>query len=383
MKSRNTKYCSAYHRQLASRKLPNDLLTHSFWYRTECLIKRSPLCLASITGPGDIVDLVKLHQLKAKHQHSYFLTVNHGSKPVPFFPLELSHHYPVSKGGANTARNILIAPGLINRIIGSRIPEQHRGFSGVRFTGETVVFNGSLYEGLVTLFGSQEVNELLGGIKLKRFYGQTPRPLNFGGIECTLPLFSLFNAEIYRLGYGEWFQFFISLKRTWGQLIPFMLELVAAISFYAVLSGDRDRFLFRLRRFSDWFLSESANIRHPFRKHGIEGFEGILSLMIRKYMRLFFEVDSNRPAAVIDFYNRFFSVDVISPGRVGEVICHAWREGKQYSSCTPFFPVPPDVVRRRYLERMGDNRNSGEGCEHFLREYTHSPATYFWAVFEE
>ena len=160
--SRNDKYCSMYHRQLASRKLQNNLLTHSYWYRTESIIARSPFRLNSVTSIDDVADLIILHKRKAKHQRSYFPDAAHILRPVPLFILELCHIYPVSKGGMNTAANIIIAPMLINRLIGDKIPVQHAGSPGVKATGDVIPLSGSLYDGLVARFGLQAVIEKIG-----------------------------------------------------------------------------------------------------------------------------------------------------------------------------------------------------------------------------
>lgn len=332
--SRNSKYCCVLHRQLASRKLLNNLLTHSYWYRVEDMVARSPFKLNSLLSITDVADIIKLQQYKAKHQRSYLLSMSGGSKPIPLFKLELCHRYPVSKGGMNTATNILIGPSLINRMIGNRIPIQDRGFAGIKAMGEMISFNGSLYDGLIGRFGLQEVNEVLGGIKLNRFYGNEPRPMSFKGMDKDLPLFTLLVEELYRLELDEWRALFMALKCHYERLLPFLLELIAALSFYAILTGDRDRFLARLRRFNDWFLSEHSSALHPFRRGGVESFERILVLMLNTYLFKFFAVDTHDPDAIIEFYNRFFSVPVIAMGNPGEVLCYSWFRGKQYPSTT-------------------------------------------------
>lgn len=335
--SKSSKYCSVYHRQLASRKLQNGLLTHSYWYRTESFITRSSLELASTIGVEDVADLVKLHQYRAKHQRSYFLTMdNKDKKPEPLFPVELCHIYPVSKGGMNIALNILVAPKQINRMLRDQIPDQHQGFPGIKGMGESIPLNGSLYDSLVERSSIQEVIESLGEIKLNHFHCCAPRPIKFRGMGKEIPLFTLFVEELYRLGLEEWGALFMSLKRIYERLVPFMLELIAALSFYAILTGDRDRFLFRLRRFNDWFLSEYPLVRHPFRQGGLGSFERILILMLHKYLLKFFAVDSSDVDAVIGFYNSFFSIEVVARGMPGEILYYYWQWGKRCQSVTPF-----------------------------------------------
>lgn len=335
--SKNSKYCSVYHRQLASRKLQNGLLIHSSWYRTESFIKRSSLELASITGVKDVADLIRLHQYRAKHQRSYFLTMdNKEKKPVPFFHLELCHRYPVSKGGMNVALNILVAPRQINRMLRDKIPDQHHGFPGIKGMGESIPLNGSLYDSLVERSSIQEVIESLGEIKLNHFRCCAPRPIKFKGMGKEIPLFTLLVEELYRLGLEEWGALFMSLKRIYEHLVPFTLELIAVLSFYAILTGDRNRFLFRLRRFNDWFLSEYPLVRHPFRRRGLQSFERILSLMLHKYLLKFFVVDTADVDAVVRFYNSFFSVEVVARGMPGEILCYYWQSGNRYQFTTPF-----------------------------------------------
>lgn len=333
--SRNDKYCSVYHRQLASRKLQNYLLTHSYWYRTESIIARSPFRLYSVTSIDDVADLILLHKRKAKHQRSYFPDTADALRPIPLFRLELCHLYPVSKGGMNIAANIIIAPMLINRLIGDKIPAQHSGFSGVKATGDVIPLSGSLYDSLVARFGSQAVIEKLGSIKLNRFYGNVPRPVDFGGMDRALPLFNLLVEESRRPGLQKQHALFISLKRTYGRLLPFLLELIAAAGFYAILTGDRERFLFRLCRFHDWFLSEDLSLLHPFRIGGLQHFERVLALMLNKYLYRFFAVDCSDPEAIIRFYNGFFSLNVLAAGMPGEIVCFNWKRGKRYQSVTP------------------------------------------------
>lgn len=342
--SRNSKYCCIRHRQYASRKLLNQLLTHSYWYRVESLIERSPLILASVTAPKDIADLIRLYQNKARHQRSYMLSIDDGRKPIPFFPLELAHRYPVSKGGANTALNIIITPSIINRIVSDRIPAQNQGFPGTKAIGKCLPLDGSLYDSLVKLFGSLEVTEQLGVIKLKQFHGNTPRPISFQGIDRGLPLLTLLIEELYRLDLDEWGELFMSLKRTYERLMPFMLELIAALGFYAILTGDKDRFLARLRRFNDWFLSECTHLRHPFRRGGLESFEDILLLILNKYLSKFFAIKSSNLNSVVAFYNKLFSVNVLEIGMLDEIICNSWQRGKMYRSTTSLIvPLPRRV----------------------------------------
>lgn len=332
--SRNDKYCSMYHRQLASRKLQNNLLTHSYWYRTESIIARSPFRLNSVTSIDDVADLIILHKRKAKHQRSYFPDAAHILRPVPLFILELCHIYPVSKGGMNTAANIIIAPMLINRLIGDKIPVQHAGSPGVKATGDVIPLSGSLYDGLVARFGLQAVIEKLGSIKLNRFYGNVPRPVDFSGMDRALPLFTLLVEESRRPGLQKQHALFISLKRTYERLLPFLLELIAALSFYAILTGDRERFLARLCRFHDWFLSGDFSLLHPFRGGGLQRYEHILALMLNKYLYKFFAVDCSDPEAIIRFYNSFFSLNVLVAGMPGEIICFNWQGGRRYQSVT-------------------------------------------------
>lgn len=121
--SRNHKFCSVICRNRARRIIDdNDIVNlnnHSWWISLESMLKTNPKGLGSISGLNDICEILGLYFIKSKYQQPYnmfngvYLTDEFGERIKRFihwFPLELSHRYPNSKGGANTAKNILISP---------------------------------------------------------------------------------------------------------------------------------------------------------------------------------------------------------------------------------------------------------------------------------
>ena len=337
--TRNTVYCCCHHRQLGSRKWTNalnpNLLTHSYWYQVEKAIKQNPRQLGSVFSPADIATLLWLYQRKAHYQLSYYHEPILNTKPTPLLQLDLCHWYPNSKGGMNTGKNIVIAPSYLNQLIGNRIPDQSKGFPGIKSPDTNVPLNGSLYDALVSVFGISNTIDSLGTVKLSIFRGSHTRPLSFRGVDKALPLFTLLRDELMRLGQQSLLRVLKLLHGFYAGILPLVLELMAMMIFYALLTGDRDRFLARLQRFCDWFYADDSHLRHRFRCLDREAFEGILQGLLRKYLFLFFGIQPDDQTALIALYNRFFAREVITEENGNEIRCYAWNLGVQRSSITP------------------------------------------------
>ncbi|WP_211361115.1 hypothetical protein [Enterobacter asburiae] len=300
-KMRNKKYCCKAHRQLGSRKLLGKIITDiigfSYWGHIQHHIKRSPLELASINGVHDITGMYQLYQRKTKHQRSYVLELEQRDvltekskiKPKPLLRLEICHFYPVNSGGENAPDNVIIAPLRINRMLKDTIPYQGSHFPGLKALGKKILLNGSLYDGLVARFGKIVVDEELSSIgKLKQFHGNCAKNPEFRGMHHEFPLLMLLIEELLRLGHHDIVKFLQGIRRDYEGLLPIYVELVAAIMFYAILTGDRDRFLMRFMRIQRWFDDTTSSTRHPFRAWGRDNYERCMYLLLRQYLRLFF-----------------------------------------------------------------------------------------------
>lgn len=361
---RNKKYCCKAHRQLGSRKLLGKIITDiigfSYWGHIQHHIKRSPIELASINGVHDVTGLYQLYQRKAKHQRSYVLLgeqweVSKGKskiKPIPFFKLEACHFFPVSSGGENTPDNVIIAPSRINRMLKDTIPYQDRRFPGLKASGKKMPLNGSLYDSLVVRFGKKVVDEELSSIgKLKHFHGNYAKQPEFGGMHHEFPLLMLLIEELLRLGHHDIVKFLQGIRRDYESLLPIYVELVAVIMFYAILTGDRDRFLMRFMRIQRWFDDTALSTRHPFRAWGRDNYERCMYLLLRRYLRLFFGSAIERPREVVDLYNSFFSLQVVDVGELSEIVSFSYFKGRQ-SKVKTFFIIPEYVFDT--LPRLGD-----------------------------
>lgn len=313
--SKNKQYCSVEHRQLGSRKVMEQFLydiTHfSYWLHVQDTIKRNPLQLGSIETLDDIPDFINLYIRKSKHQRSYFLGQgNKKDKVTPLFRLEVSHRYPNSKGGANCSANMLISPSRINRMIKDSVPamDQAEVFRGIKSQNKCIPMKGSLYEGLDGMFGLQKITVSFRSVKrLHRFQGTTLRHIEFSGVPESLPLLSLFTEEIIRLNhnYQDWLDIIKNIRDLYSPIYPLYIELLAALGFYAFLTGDRDRFLQRIFKFPEVkMISSSHAVRH-------RGYGKFISLLIKKYMSRFFRVDAENPSAVVNFYNSLFTQQVV------------------------------------------------------------------------
>lgn len=341
--SKNKQYCSVEHRQLGSRKIMEqfiyDITHYSYWYHVQNAIKRNPLQLGSIENLDDIVDFINLYIQKSKHQRSYFLgTENKEGKATPLFELEVSHRYPNSKGGANCSTNMLISPSRINRMIKDSIPamDQAAVFRGLKSNNKHIPMKGSLYEGLDSMFGLQKIKTSFRKVKrLRRFQGTILRHIEFSGVPESLPLLSLFTEEIIRLNnnYQDWLDIIQNIRKSYSQIYPLYIELLAALGFYAFLTGDRDRFLQRFFKFPEVKMMSSKHaVRHT-------GYGKFIALLIKKYMSRFFNVDTENPSAVVNFYNSLFTQEVVNYNSwSNELVFFMYQRGRK-RQCSPPFQV--------------------------------------------
>lgn len=366
---RNKKFCSKTHRQLGSRKLLGkvitDIIGFSYWGHIQHHIKRSPIELASINEVDDITGLYHLYQRKAKHQRSYVSAQQQSDvskpssklKPVPLFRLEVCHFYPVNSGGENTPNNVIIAPLRINRMLKDTIPYQGSLFPGLKALGKKMLLNGSLYDGLVARFGKKVVDEELSSIgKLKHFHGNYAKNPEFRGMHHEFPILMLLIEELLRLGHHDIVKFLQGIRRDYEALLPIYVELVAAIMLYAILTGDRDRFLMRFMRIQRWFDDTASSTRHPFRAWGRDNYERCMYLLLRRYLRHFYGAAIESPQEIVDLYNSFFSLQVVDVGEMSQIVSFSYFMGRQ-SKETTFFIIPEYIFDT--LPDSGDAFGSG------------------------
>lgn len=301
-------------------------------------IKRNLYLLGSVSNMTEIVNYYHLYLRKSHYQRSYTLPLSDLQEkltlaPLPF--LDISHLYPNAKGGANTTENMIIAPSFINRRNNDAIPFQGQGFGGIQSTGELIPFNGSLYDSLTARFGSEEVNAALREITpAKRFYGNVPRNIEFGGIEQQLPLFTLLHGELWRLGHYKTSGCLGEIRQLFPEY-PLYLELLAIVGFHAVLSGDPDRIMALLCRVFNKCFNINSSLREPHKQC-----IGLMYRLLSKYLRRYFSVEIDDREAVVAFYNGFYSQEIIAPGdSEDEVVCYRYFTGVRRSATT-FFYVP-------------------------------------------
>lgn len=356
--SRNKIYCSAKHRQLGSRKISEQLIfdiTHySYWFHIQEAIKRNPLQLGSIDSIDDIVDFFNLYIRKATHQRSYYAPCPTASqsRPTPLLRLEVCHRYPNSKGGANTSMNLFLGPSRINRMVKDTIPDMSQGaeFCGVKSPNAAISMKSSLYDALVDKFGLEKLTESLQRVKKPRlFTGNVFRHVEFTGTPSALPLYSLFTEEIRRANptHTDWLDILSNLRKQFGLVYPLYVELIAAMGFYAVLTGDRKRFLQRLFRFPQVYTVHQCRAVHH-RSYG-----KFMSLLIRKYMMEFFSVDVKGQENAVHFYNSLFTQDMVryQPWD-NELVFFIYEKGKR-REYYPTFSALPSLPQSPYRNENG------------------------------
>jgi hypothetical protein len=206
--------------------------------------------------------------------------------------------------------NLFLGPSRINRMVKDTIPDMSQGaeFCGVKSPNAAISMKSSLYDALVDKFGLEKLTESLQRVKKPRlFTGNVFRHVEFTGTPSALPLYSLFTEEIRRANptHTDWLDILSNLRKQFGLVYPLYVELIAALGFYAVLTGDRKRFLQRLFRFPQVYTVHQCRAVHH-RSYG-----KFLSLLIRKYMMEFFSIDVKGQENAVHFYNSLFTQDMV------------------------------------------------------------------------
>lgn len=313
--SRNNKFCSVNCRNRARRIIDdNDIVilhNHSWWISLEAMLKANPVGLGSITGLNDICEMMGLYFMKSHYQHPYnmingdFVIDEHGERIKRYihgFPLELSHRYPNSKGGANTAKNILIAPGLINRMVKDNVPfyEEGNPYNGVKAHGSNYKISKTLLKALVEKFGKTAVKEALWSVKRMPF-ADISRPKNLTLNVTSQPLSGLLLAELSRLNLGELRAAVKAISESSRICTDFLdAEFLAASCFHALLTGDKDGFL-------DELMQLDVACRNAHESTDIGGRINSFASTHSRYMKKYFHVNMRSERERKKLYNRFFT----------------------------------------------------------------------------
>ncbi|MDO2406335.1 hypothetical protein [Enterobacter hormaechei] len=314
--TRNQRYCCIGHRNKDRRLIDDDaivsLVKHSYWINVESKLKNNPLGLGSITSPDDIADLIRLYQRKADYQKAYN-TLNGQrvidsqgqviKRLIPWLELELCHIYPNSKGGANTADNIIIAPALINRMMKDTIPvSKTRGtFSGIKAAGSPLPVKSTLLKALTMQYRQDEIQEALASVKHVTFADlSVPRRLFGTDIYAYPPLLKLLNDQAMRLGLWRLRESINSIESShWLSAGP-ANELFAAAAFHAMLNGDKDDLIEVFSSLHEDITERARNkekLNHDYYQNILE-----------RYVSRYFQIDLHNQESCILFYNSFFTV---------------------------------------------------------------------------
>ena len=313
--SRNNKFCNFNCRNRARRIIDDDdivnLNNHSWWISLESMLKANPQGLGSISNMNDICEMMGLYFTKSNLQQPYnmingeFVTDEYGERIKRFihwFPLELSHRYPNSKGGANTAKNILIAPSLINRMIKDCLPLYQEGnpYNGIKAHGSAFSISKTLLKALVEKFGKTTVKEALWCVK-KMPFADINRPKNLTIKTTSQPLIGLLLGELSRLNLGELRAAVKAISESSRICSDFLsAELIAASCFHALLKGDEDGFLDELMQLD--LVCREAN--------GATDIEGQINSFTKthsRYMEKYFRANMRSERDRRNLYNRFFT----------------------------------------------------------------------------
>ncbi len=313
--TRNQFYCCKEHRDKARRLIDDDaiirLVKHSYWLNVEAMLKNNSLGLGSITGPTDIADLIRLYQRKAVHQKTYNMLNGHRvadttKRLIPWLDLELCHIYPNSKGGANIARNIIIAPAAINRMMKDFIPCCQSGvLSGIKAMETPQPVKSTLLKALTDKYGSDAVQEALYGVKHLAFADLSlSRRLFDTDIYAFPPLTRLLKEEALRLNLMSLWETLVCTEvSVWLNAGP-ANELFAVAAFHALLNGDADHLLEQCYR-----LVDEIRVKH---KRGSQQIYDEFQHILSQYMAKYFHIDTSDHRACNLFYNRFFSVPPVT-----------------------------------------------------------------------
>ena len=313
--TRNQFYCCKEHRDKARRLIDDDaiirLVKHSYWLNVEAMLKNNSLGLGSITGPTDIAALIRLYQRKAIHQKTYNMLNGHRvadttKRLIPWLDLELCHIYPNSKGGANIARNIIIAPAAINRMMKDFIPCCQSGvLSGIKAMETPQPVKSTLLKALTDKYGSDAVQEALYGVKHLAFADLSlSRRLFDTDIYAFPPLTRLLKEEALRLNLMSLWETLVCTEvSVWLNAGP-ANELFAVAAFHALLNGDADHLLEQCYR-----LVDEIRVKH---KRGSQQIYDEFQHILSQYMAKYFHIDTSDHRACNLFYNRFFSVPPVT-----------------------------------------------------------------------
>ncbi|MNB77842.1 hypothetical protein D3C81_194360 [compost metagenome] len=251
---RNTTYCcrecADTHRRIIDDAHTVSVLSHSWWGKIETLFQRSPFGPDSAPSPlTDIPGLWKLHALKASYQKSFnviegeWLIDPATNRPVEKLTasirLELCHRYPNARGGANTPRNIVLAPGFTNRPLQSRRPPQNTDerFNAVQAGTGSYPMTQSLIAELKARYGEESVCLMMQKIKpsfsgrLKAYSHRKPGYAT---------LFSIMVLECKRLGFASLGTQLDTLYRLAADALGLHLESLASAFFIALQTQDAD-----------------------------------------------------------------------------------------------------------------------------------------------
>lgn len=314
--TRNQRFCCIEHRNKDRRLIDDDaivsLVKHSYWINVESMLKNNPLGLGSITSPDDIADLIRLYQRKAGYQKAYNtlkgqrVTNSQGQvikRLIPWLELELCHIHPNSKGGANTADNIIIAPALINRMMKDTIPVSKTPgtFSGIKAAGTPLPVKSTLLKALTMQYGQDEIQEALASVKHVTFADlSVPRRLFGTDIYAYPPLLKLLKEETMRLGLWRLRESINSIESShWLSAGP-ANELFAVAAFHAMLNGDADDLLEVFSSLHEDVMERARNKE----KLNYDYYQNILE----RYVSRYFKMDLHNQEACILFYNTFFTV---------------------------------------------------------------------------
>lgn len=335
---RNSKYCSNKCKGIGMRILKEadktDIHHHSYWINAENLIKQNPLQLNSINSLCDIVDLVSLYKVKAKFQMSCNRILGekitskikrNEHKLRAFMHIDMSHLFPNSKGGLNIAKNILIAPSFINKLAKDKAPENYyyqefNGFQSGRKRGD---ISHSLIGAIVKKHTEIEVDNMFSSIgKLPRIKNGDTRDLDISEIFNQVFIFGLLKSECQRLHFRDCYyclRFFetlkgrnIEIKYGWIRFLPCYLDMIALLFFYALLRGDCDNYLLRIKR----LVNKVEHARKPEKR--MRALLSTLSLSRRYAMRYFSISSRDKKTAEDSMITVYGKVFLLPPSYITE-----------------------------------------------------------------
>lgn len=252
---RNTTYCdqlcAGEARRAFSRSIPGfNALSHSYWKNITGLFQRSPVGLDSAINPlDDIPALWRLYALKGHYQQSFNTLDGEWlidpktrlpvEKLVASITLELCHRYPNKQGGANTTRNIVIAPGFTNRPLQSRCPPLNADerFNGIQASTTGGPLKQSLMAELLARYGHEPVRLMMQQIKPAFARKLQAYPHRKPGYAA---LYSILVLECKRLGFKHLVNQLNALYKLTADALGLHLEALASAFFIALQTQDAE-----------------------------------------------------------------------------------------------------------------------------------------------